>query len=134
MSIFPTHKDIPKTILFETLGEQKKTLSKGTFSHVLALATAKASQQCHDAIQVGCRISRALRVEHGVHGLGVTSESKRSVRNIGGGGGGGVSILNSSVTHVLVSDSVVRFGMSEQINLTKAGGGLRTTLESKSQL
>ena len=126
-----TYKDMPKAMLFGPLGEQREALSKGIFSHILAVARVKASRQCRDAIQTGCRISRILRVKHGVHGSGVTSESGRSARNIGGGSGG-VSILNSSVTHVLVSDSVVRFGMSEQINLTKAGG-LRTTLESESR-
>ena len=33
-----------------------------------------------------------------------------------------MSILISSVTHVLMSDRVFRFGMSGQINLTRAGG------------
>jgi len=46
MSIFPTYKDILKVMLFGTLGEQsKKTLSKGTFLYILALA-----RQCRDAI------------------------------------------------------------------------------------
>jgi len=45
MSIFPTYKDILKVMLFGTLGEQKKTLSKGTFLYILALAW-----QCRDAI------------------------------------------------------------------------------------
>jgi len=92
MSIIPTYKDIPGAMLFRTLGEQKKTLSKGTFSHILALATVKASRQCRDATQTGCRISGTLRVWHGVYG------------------------------HVLVSDRVFGFTMSEQISFTRAGG------------
>jgi len=103
-------------------GRAGEDLLKRTFSYIMALALARASRQCRDAIQAGCRISRTLRVGHGVHGSGVTSESKRSAKNIGGGGSGGVSIFNSSVTHVLVSDRVVGFCMSEQINLTRAGG------------
>ena len=75
MSTFPTYEDIPRAMLFGTLDEQKKTLSKGTFSYILALARAKASQRCGDATKTGCSISMTLRVGHEAHGSGVTSES-----------------------------------------------------------
>jgi len=101
VSIFSTYKDIPKAMRFGTLGEQK-TLSKRTFSYILALTKAKASRQCRDATQTRYRISKTLIVGHLVHGSRVTSESKRLAKNIGGGGGSGVSILNRSITHVLV--------------------------------
>jgi len=67
-------------MLFGILGEQKRTLSKGTSSHVLALARAKASRQCRDATQTGCRISRTLRVGHGVHGSGIEEVGKKHRR------------------------------------------------------
>jgi len=74
MSIFPTYKEIPKATLSGTLGEQKIP-SKRTFSYILALARAKASQRCGDATKTGCSISMTLRVGHEAHGSGVTSES-----------------------------------------------------------
>ena len=66
-------------------------------------------------------VSHLVDLEGWARSIGITSESKRSGKNIAGGGGG-VSISSSSVTHVLVSNRVFRFGMSERINLTRAGG------------
>jgi len=114
MSTFPTYEDIPRVMLFGTLGKQKKTLSKGTFSYILTLARAKASRQCRDATQTGCRISRTLRVGHGVHGSGIEEVGKKHRRG---------QRRNEHIEQLgHTSDRVFRFSMSEQINLTRAVG------------
>jgi len=113
---------MPVAMLFGTTGEHKNILSNGTFSYFLAFASARTWRQCCDATQLGCRISRILRVGHGRAVSGASPSPKRSERYVGGGGGGGDRISSSSDTQVLVSERVVKFGKSERINLARAGG------------
>jgi len=61
-------------MLFGTLGEQKKTLSKGTFLYILALATAVSRRYPNGVSHLEDLESRAwgtrLRSDTGIEGVG----------------------------------------------------------------